>query len=88
MDAKHAEFFNGLSQDEKQLFLLRDELYEGDWSEMVRDLNGRRDGKPYIYKLITQIEEELDRIERLRRYEAKHDVDLGPLAVEAFLEES
>ncbi len=56
---------------------VRDQLYGGGWDELERDLRARLEGKPYIFKLATKIEEDLDRIARLRRYEAERGVDLG-----------
>jgi hypothetical protein len=73
----HQEFFRSLSPEEEQLLILRDFLYEGDWDEMLQDLNDRQSGKPFIFKLKSRIEEDLQRIERLREYERKHGIDLG-----------
>jgi hypothetical protein len=33
-------------------------------------------GRPYIFKLVNRIEEDLERIETLRSYEDKHKVNL------------
>ncbi len=44
---------------------------------MQRDLEDRRDGKPFIFKLVNRIEEDLQRIERLWAYEQRHQVNLG-----------
>ncbi|MEM7166436.1 MAG: hypothetical protein AAF581_13305 [Planctomycetota bacterium] len=60
-----------------QLLVLRDELYDGSWDEMKRDLEDRRDGKPFIFKLVNRIEEDLARIERLAGFEDKHGVNLS-----------
>ena len=57
--------------------ILRDFVYEGDWEEMLEDLRARESGKPYICKLKTRIEEDIERIERLKEYERRHGVDLG-----------
>jgi hypothetical protein len=77
MQERHREFFRSLSREERQLILLRDELYDGSWDEMVEDLRDRLAGKPYIFKLMNRIEEDLARIERLRKYEGEQGVDLG-----------
>lgn len=82
MSVDHQTFVRSLLPEETQLIIIRDELYDGSWDEMRRDLEDRRDGKPFIYKLINRIEEDLRRIERLSTYEARHGVDLGE-----FLEE-
>ncbi len=71
------EFVRSLSREDRVLVDVRDQLYGGAWDELERDLRARLVGKPYIFKLATKIEEDLARIERLRRYEAAHGVDLG-----------
>lgn len=81
------EFVRGLSEEEKQLVLLRDELYGGDWGEMEQDLLDRKHGKPFIFKLVTRIEEDLERIRRLRVYEAENGVNLGSLVERTMIEE-
>ena len=57
--------------------ILREFLYEGDWEEMLQDLRARREGKPFVVKLSTRIEEDIKRIEKLKEYERSHEVDLG-----------
>lgn len=44
---------------------------------MKADLTGRRDGKPFIFQLASRIDEDLERIARLARYEEEHNLDLG-----------
>jgi hypothetical protein len=78
-DSPHAEFVRGLSQEEKMLITLRDELYVGSWERMLADLRDRLQGRPYIFKLVHRIEEDLARIERLQAYELKHRVNLATL---------
>ena len=75
--ARNQEFFSRLSREEKQLLLLRNELYDGSWDEMEADLRNRLDRKPYIFRLMNRIEDDLARIDRLRAYEEEHKVDLG-----------
>jgi len=75
----HAEFVRLLSPEEKMLITLRDELYVGSWERMLSDLRDRLKGRPYIFKLVNRIEEDLVRIERLQGYEAKHGVNLSDL---------
>ena len=57
--------------------VLKGELYEGNWDEMIADLKARLAGGPYIFKLANRIEDDLDRIERLRGFEKQHSVDLS-----------
>lgn len=75
--ARHREFYARLSREETQLLLLRNELYGGSWDEMERDLRRRRERKPYVFRLMHRIEEDLARIARVRAYEETHRTDLG-----------
>ncbi len=58
------------------LVVLRRELYDGSWDEMVKDLQARLEGRPYIFKLAHRIADDLDRIDRLRRFEQSVGQDL------------
>ncbi len=73
----HREFVRGLPPEEFQLLVIRKILYEGLWEEMEADLTARRDGKPFIFKLQSRIDEDLDRIRKLKAYETEHGVDLS-----------
>jgi hypothetical protein len=44
---------------------------------MVEDLQARLEGGPYIFKLASRIEDDLERIEQLRAFEQAHGVDLA-----------
>jgi len=77
----HERFFRSLEPEEEQLLLIRDFLYEGVWEELIKDLEARQSGKPFVFKLNTRIDEDLRRIERLRDYEKDHAVDLGSFLV-------
>ncbi len=70
-------FVEGLSEEEIMLLRLRDELYEGRWDSMLADLNDRLQGKPYVFKLANRIQDDIQRIERMSRFERQHDVDLA-----------
>ncbi|KPJ63043.1 MAG: hypothetical protein AMS15_01955 [Planctomycetes bacterium DG_23] len=59
------------------LITVRDELYEGSWKELEADLKARLEGRPYIYKLATRIQEDLARIQKLRGYEEKYGINLS-----------
>ena len=59
------------------LVVLKHELYEGSWDEMVADLQARLEGRPYIFRLAHRIIDDLERIKRLRDFERQHGVDLG-----------
>lgn len=73
----HKAYFSSLLQEEKLLLILRDELYGGSWEKMRRDLEDRLNGRPYIFKLVHRIEEDLTRIEKIESYELKHDINLA-----------
>ncbi len=79
-DRAHVNFYQSLSEEETMLITLRDELYAGSWDRMAQDLQDRLQGKPYIFKLVHRIEEDLQRIEKLRGYEDEHSVDLADYA--------
>jgi hypothetical protein len=70
------EYYKKLTQEQKMLITLRDELYEGSWSTMIEDLEARMNGKPYIFKLVNRIEKDLNNIKMLREYEDKYEVNL------------
>jgi hypothetical protein len=70
-------FAEGLTSEERMLVVLKRELYEGSWDEMVADLTARLEGRPYIFKLAHRIVDDLQRIQRLREFEQRHGVDLG-----------
>lgn len=59
------------------LVSLRDELYDGSWDQMLKDLKDRLEGKPYIFKLVNRISADIQRIEKLRDYEKKHRINLA-----------
>ena len=69
-------FVEQLSAEEKMLLILKVELYERDWQSMLEDLRNRLAGRPHIFKLADRITEDIDRIEKLQRFEHDHQVDL------------
>lgn len=66
-----------MSSEERMLVVLKRELYEGSWDDMVADLQARLEGRPYIFKLAHRIADDLERIERLRQFERRQNVDLS-----------
>jgi hypothetical protein len=70
-------FLDRLSPEEKLLLVLKRELYDGDWRPMVMDLRNRLEGRPYVVRLASRIEDDLARIERIRQLEERHDLDLS-----------
>jgi len=71
------QFVTSMTDEERMLVVLNSELYEGNWDEMLADLRGRLDGHPYIFKLAHRIEDDLDRIARLREFEGDSGVKLS-----------
>ncbi len=70
-------FMDRLTDEHKLLLVLKRELYDRDWRPMVTDLRNRLEGKPYVLKLAHRIEDDLRRIDEMRRLEAQHGVDLA-----------
>ncbi len=75
--SQHEKYYNSLSSDEQMLVTLRDELYDGSWEKMVADLQDRLTGKPYIFKLVNRIQDDISRIEKISAYEARHKINLS-----------
>lgn len=75
--ARYRAFVRGLSPNEKTALVVRDELYGGSWGKMRKDLVARAQGRPYVFKLASRIEEDLRATERLSDYERRHRVDLA-----------
>lgn len=71
------QFVAQLSDEQRMLVLLKNELYEGSWDAMREDLSNRLDGKPYIFKLANRIKDDMGRIKELQSYEDEHQVDLA-----------
>jgi len=76
-DQAARRFVEGATREQRMLLVLKRELYDGSWDEMEADLKARLDGRPFIFKLAHRIEDDLARIEDLRRFEQDCGVDLG-----------
>ena len=76
-NSQHQKYYSSLSSDEQMLVTLRDELYDGSWDKMLEDLRDRLTGKPYIFKLVNRIQDDISRIEKISAYEAKHKINLA-----------
>jgi len=76
-DQRVKAFASSLSEEEVMLVRLRDELYDGRWDAMLADLNDRLQGKPYVFKLAHRIQDDIERIERLHRFERQNSVNLA-----------
>ncbi len=79
MASSHDKYVASLSPDERMLVSLRDDLYGGSWDQMMKDLKDRLNNKPYIFKLVNRIQDDIARIEKLSDYEKKHKVNLADL---------
>ena len=71
------DFVNGLSDEHRMLVILKAQLYDGRWEQMLDDLRNRLAGKPYIFKLASRIKDDIERIEEMRKFEAEHHIDLA-----------
>ena len=71
------DFVAGLRDEHRMLVILKAQLYGGTWEPMLDDLRNRLAGKPYIFKLVNRIKDDIERIEQMRKFEAEHNVDLA-----------
>lgn len=76
IDALVEEYVKTLTPEHKMLVVLKGQLYGGSWEPMLEDLNNRLGGKPYIFKLVNRINDDIERIQQMRRFEEAHSVDL------------
>ena len=77
VDTAVADYVNRLSDEHKMLVALKSQLYGGSWDPMLDDLRNRLAGKPYIFKLVHRIQDDIERIEEMRAFETEHHVDLA-----------
>ena len=71
------DFVAGLSDEHRMLVSLKAQLYGGTWEPMLDDLQNRLEGKPYIFKLVNRIKDDIERIEQMRKFEEQHNIDLA-----------
>jgi hypothetical protein len=72
-----SDFVGRLSDEQRMLIVLKSQLYDGKWDAMLDDLKNRLAGKPYIFKLVNRIKDDIARIELLQAFEREHNVDLA-----------
>ena len=77
VDKVVSDFVDGLSDEHRMLVVLKAQLYGGRWEPMLDDLRNRLEGKPYIFKLASRIQSDIERIEQLSEFESEHNVDLA-----------
>jgi len=73
-----------LSEEERMLLKLRDELYEGSWEQFVMDLKARLAGEPYVFeigsssdRLKETINHHLSIITKLKEVEMRMGINLN-----------
>jgi len=71
------EYVALLSDEHRMLVVLKAQLYGGTWAPMLDDLRNRFAGKPYIFKLVNRIKDDIERIEEMEKFETEHDIDLA-----------
>ncbi len=71
------DYVRRLSEEHKMLVALKAQLYGGSWEPMLDDLRNRLAGKPYIFKLVHRIQDDIERIEEMQKFEAEHKIDLA-----------
>ncbi len=77
VDKAVTDYVNSLGDEQRMLVALKAQLYGGSWEPMLDDLRNRLDGKPYIFKLATRIQDDIERIEQMQKFEAEHSIDLA-----------
>jgi hypothetical protein len=71
------DYIGRLSEEHKMLLALKAHLYGGSWEPMLDDLRNRLAGKPYIFKLAHRIQDDIERIGEMQKFEAEHQIDLA-----------
>jgi len=72
-----SDFVDRLSDEHRMLVVLKAQLYGGTWEPMLDDLKNRLKGKPYIFKLVNRIKDDIERIEQMQNFEDEHNIDLA-----------
>lgn len=71
------DFISRISNEHKMLVVLKKQLYGGNWQDMLEDLENRLQGKPYVFKLVNRINDDIQRIKELMEFEEQNGVDLS-----------
>ncbi len=72
-----SDFVDGMSDEHRMLVVLKAQLYGGTWEPMLDDLKNRLAGKPYIFKLVNRIKDDIERIQQMQDFEEKYNIDLA-----------
>jgi hypothetical protein len=70
-------YVKSLSDEFRMLVVLKRQLYGGSWESMLDDLRNRLAGKPYIFKLANRIQDDIERIEEMKKFEQDKKIDLA-----------
>lgn len=70
-------YIAALSAEHRMLVVLKSQLYGGSWEPMLDDLKNRLEGKPYIFKLVNRIKDDIVRIQEMQEFEEKNNIDLA-----------
>ena len=70
-------YVDQLADEHRMLVVLKSQLYGGDWAPMLDDLKNRLEGKPYIFKLVNRINDDIERNEAMKVFEQEHGIDLS-----------
>jgi len=76
IDKEIKYYVERLTEEHKMLVILKSQLYDNSWAPMLDDLKNRLAGKPYIFKLANRIQDDIKRIEEMRVFEKKRNIDL------------
>jgi hypothetical protein len=71
------DYIAGLSEEHRMLVILKSQLYGGSWEPMIDDLKNRLEGKPYIFKLVNRIKDDIERIQEMKKVEENYKIDLA-----------
>ena len=71
------DYITHLSEECRMLVILKSQLYGGTWEPMLDDLNNRLKGKPYIFKLVNRIKDDIVRIQKMKDFEEENNIDLA-----------
>ena len=66
-----------LTKDEMLLIWIREELYDGAWEGMLKDLNDRLKSVPSALGLRKRVCADIARIRKLQNYEKRHKLNLA-----------
>lgn len=72
-----SDYIARLSDEHRMLVILKAQLYGGKWEPMLDDLQNRLEGKPYIFKLVNRIKDDIERIEEMQKFESENNIDLA-----------